>query len=203
MQTSKDYIKKDLLRTAGDLFYEKGFLGVSMRDISGRAGVGLSNIYNYFSSKDDIFRKTVSPVMAELEAMLDEHHGHKSHDIKDMCEEAYFHYVVRQYTLFINRNRRLLTILLLRAQGSSLERYREDFTSHAAGVVKEYFADMKRRHPDIRADISEVSIRMHTIWMFAMFEELLTCKVKPDKIEKIITEYMTIEVSGWRELMKI
>ena len=44
---------------------------------------------------------------------------------------------------------------------------------------------------------------MHTVWMFALFEELLMRRVKPDEIEKVVTEYMTIEVAGWRELMKI
>lgn len=62
---------------------------------------------------------------------------------------------------------------------------------------------MKHKHSQLETDISDFSIRMHTVWMFALFEELLMRRVKPDEIEKVVTEYMTIEVAGWRELMKI
>ena len=62
---------------------------------------------------------------------------------------------------------------------------------------------MINKHPQLETDISDFSIRMHTVWMFALFEELLMRRVKPDEIEKVVTEYMTIEVAGWRELMKI
>lgn len=34
-------------------------------------------------------------------------------------------------------------------------------------------------------------------------EAMLFRRDQPDEIEKVVTEYMTIEVAGWRELMKI
>jgi AcrR family transcriptional regulator len=36
-----------------------------MRDIAKGASIGLSNIYNYFNSKDEIFRHIVAPLMAK------------------------------------------------------------------------------------------------------------------------------------------
>ena len=49
MQTVKDHIKSDILQSAATLFLEKGYLKVPMREIAHKSGVGLSNIYNYFS----------------------------------------------------------------------------------------------------------------------------------------------------------
>ena len=47
----------------------------SMREVAELAGVGVGNIYNYFTNKDELFREVVRPVLCALEAMLQEHHG--------------------------------------------------------------------------------------------------------------------------------
>ena len=44
MQTTKEYIRKQLQETACDAFLRKGFKAVSMREISSLSGIGLSNI---------------------------------------------------------------------------------------------------------------------------------------------------------------
>ena len=190
MQTVKDHIKSDILQSAATLFLEKGYLKVPMREIAHKSGVGLSNIYNYFSCKDDIFVQIVTPAVRTFENMA-------------MCDRDYFKYMVDEYTSFIHRHRDLLLLLLFRSQGSSLENYKEEFARKSTALVKEYFTLMKHKHPQLETDISDFSIRMHTVWMFALFEELLMRRGKPDEIEKVVTEYMTIEVAGWRELMKI
>ena len=203
MQTPKDYIRQGLLRAAEDLFYERGYLGVSMRAVAARSGVGLSNIYNYFKGKDELFHAVVAPATRGLEQMLDDHHGRAGHDIMNMCSDEYYAFLVDEYTNYINRNRRLLAILLLKARGSSLAGYKVDFTLHATETVKAYFAEMKRRHPQLQTDISDFSIQMHSVWIFSMFEEILTRGISPGDVPRVVGEYMTIEISGWRELMKI
>ena len=156
-----------------------------------------------FRSKDDLFRAVVAPAMHGLERMLDEHHGRAGHDIMNMCNNEYYAFLVKEYTDYINRNRRLLAILLLKARGSSLAGYKADFTRYATETVKAYFAEMKRRHPQLQTDISDFSIQVHSVWIFSMFEEILTRGVSPGDVPRVVGEYMTIEISGWRELMKI
>ena len=108
MQTVKDHIKSDILQSAATLFLEKGYLKVPMREIAHKSGVGLSNIYNYFSCKDDIFVQIVTPAVRTFENMLDEHHGRRGTDIMAMCDRDYFKYMVDEYTSFIHRHRDLL-----------------------------------------------------------------------------------------------
>ena len=105
MQTVKDHIKSDILQSAATLFLEKGYLKVPMREIAHKSGVGLSNIYNYFSCKDDIFVQIVAPAVRTFENMLDEHHGRRGTDIMSMCDRDYFKHMVDEYTSFIHRHR--------------------------------------------------------------------------------------------------
>lgn len=142
MQTVKDHIKSDILQSAATLFLEKGYLKVPMREIAHKSGVGLSNIYNYFSCKDDIFVQIVTPAVRTFENMLDEHHGRRGTDIMVMCDRDYFKYMVDEYTSFIHRHRDLLLLLLFRSQGSSLENYKEEFARKSTALVKEYFTLM-------------------------------------------------------------
>ena len=62
---------------------------------------------------------------------------------------------------------------------------------------------MKERHPEVNIEISGFYIHLHTVWMFALLEEIVRQQLKPKDIEPIITEYMTGEIFGWRKLMKI
>ena len=84
MQYPKDDIQKEILKAAEKVFLENGFPKASMREIAQEAQVGLSNIYNYFKSKDDIFCTVVRPVISAFDRMLHEHHGRYGADIMEM-----------------------------------------------------------------------------------------------------------------------
>ena len=80
MQIKKDYTREQIVRVAKRVFLRKGFAKASMRDVAKGAGIGLSNIYNYFNGKDEIFRYIVAPLIAKMEEMLKEHHDVRYHE---------------------------------------------------------------------------------------------------------------------------
>lgn len=55
MQIKKDNISKIILEISKDEFLANGFKNTSIRTISKKSGIGLSNIYNYYKNKDEIF----------------------------------------------------------------------------------------------------------------------------------------------------
>ena len=191
MQYPKDDIQKEILKAAEKVFLENGFPKASMREIAQEAQVGLSNIYNYFKSKDDIFCTVVRPVISAFERMLHEHHGRYGADIMEMYSTEYLRYVIEEYMTLIQKHRKLLVLLFFHAQGSSLENW-------AAHIQ-----DMKEKYPQMSINVTDFSIHLHTAWMFTMFEELIMHRVGTENLEQIVTEYITFEVTGWRELMKI
>lgn len=110
MQYSKDDIQKEILKAAEKVFLENGFPKASMREIAQEAQVGLSNIYNYFKSKDDIFCTVVRPVISAFERMLHRYHGRYGADIMEMYSTESLCKNLRRYIellvlrIFMERN---------------------------------------------------------------------------------------------------
>ena len=48
--------RQAILNAAHQLFVQQGYHGTSMRQIAEAAGIGLSSLYNYFQSKEGVFR---------------------------------------------------------------------------------------------------------------------------------------------------
>ena len=208
MQVLKEDIRGRILTIARQQFEKKGYSKTSMRKIAELSSVGVGNIYNYFTSKDELFREVVRPVLCALEAMLQEHHGIEHHgirgeDIMMMRSEKYLKSCIDEYVLLIDKHRALMGILLFRAQGSSLERFRENYTDRSTELVKAWFASMQQKHPEINTAVSDFIIHLHTVWMFTMFEELLMHSVPRQEMEAILHDYILFEIQGWRAIIKI
>ena len=54
MQVKKDYTREQIVEFAKRVFLKNGYAKTSMRDIAKGVGIGVSNIYNYFKSKDEL-----------------------------------------------------------------------------------------------------------------------------------------------------
>ena len=202
MQISKEHIRKNILQTAQSLFYTKGYAKVPMREIASKSHVSLSNIYNYYDSKEKIFQEIVQPAIDDFNRILDEHHGRSGTDIMEMFSDDYLQNLIKEY-LSLNKHRDRLFLLLFRAQGTSLEKFKDDFSDRSTAEVKRYFIRMKQKYPQINIDISDFTIHLHTVWMFTMLEELVMHRKEPQEIEKIVTEYMIFSTTGWKELIKV
>ncbi len=203
MQTLKDNIRDRILKVSRLHFEQKGYSKTSMREIAESAGIGVGNIYNYFTNKDDLFREVVRPVLYALEAMLQEHHGIRGEDIMMMRSEEYLKSCIDEYVSLIDKHSALMKILLFHAQGSSLECFRENYTDRSTELVKIWFASMQRKHPEINTAVSDFIIHLHTVWMFTMFEELLMHAVPRQEMETILHDYILFEIQGWRAIIKI
>ena len=201
MQISKEHIRKNILQTAQSLFYTKGYAKVPMREIASKSHVSLSNIYNYYDSKEKIIQEIVQPAIDDFNRILDEHHGRSGTDIMEMFSDDYLQNLIKEY-LSLNKHRDRLFLLLFRAQGTSLEKFKDDFSDRSTAEVKRYFIRMKQKYPQINIDISDFTIHLHTVWMFTMLEELVMHRKEPQEIEKIVTEYMIFSTTGWKELIK-
>ena len=70
MQVLKEDIRGRILTIARQQFEKKGYSKTSMREIAELSGVGVGNIYNYFTNKDELFREVVRPVLGKIPEIL-------------------------------------------------------------------------------------------------------------------------------------
>ena len=91
--------------------------------------------------------------------------------------------------------------MLFKSAGSSLARFKEDFTDEATGLMLNYMDAMKQRYPALKWDFSPFFIHINTVQMFAVLEEIIMHKVKPDEAERIFLEYVDYHNNGWKQLI--
>ena len=60
MQILKPEIKKRILSISKEMFYKKGYLKTSTREIAKKVGISVSNLYKYFKCKEDLFYEITS-----------------------------------------------------------------------------------------------------------------------------------------------
>jgi TetR/AcrR family transcriptional regulator, cholesterol catabolism regulator len=74
-ETRFDQRLSTILEHATEVFYEKGYEGASIRDLSRATGMSLAGLYYYFESKEELLyliqKHTFSTIMAKLSARID------------------------------------------------------------------------------------------------------------------------------------
>ncbi len=203
MQILKDDTRRRILTQSRKLFLEKGFRDTTTRDIAQASGVVLSSLYRYFSSKDDIFLYIVKPAMTALEEMLERHHSPDRNDIAAIRSDHFAEDALQEYLTIIERHRETLKILLLRAEGSTLENYKEYYVNKSTGMVMEWFRAMKDRYPGMNAQVSEFFIHLNNLWMFTLLEEILMHDLPEDETRSVLSDYIQFEFTGWMKMMKV
>lgn len=74
MQTLKEETHRRIIDVARREFIAHGASGTSIRTIAHKAGMAVGNVYNYFRSKDELFREVLRPpiiLLDEATASLD------------------------------------------------------------------------------------------------------------------------------------
>lgn len=202
MQVLKSNTNKNILKAARDLFLKNGFTGVSMREISTTSGVGLSNIYNYYTNKDELFVTVVKPATDALYSLLDNNKESNFIDIFDLNSEKNIHKYINLYSQLIKKHHTELKILFHKASGSSLHNFKYDFTRKSVEIVRNSLEILAKREPGRVDDISDFSLNMHYLFKTSFLEEIVKHDDLYDDLENIIYEYVRLEVSGWKNFIK-
>lgn len=200
MQYLKEDIQENILRVAEKVFFDKGYKDASMREIASRSGITVSNIYHYFTNKDEIFHTILKPVLNDLYAMIYNHNASQM-TIDVFMDSDYQKASVQEYIDLVSEHRHRLRLLLFQAQGSSLENFRSEYTDLMTRTITVFFQEMKLKYPHLNITITNFFIHLNTVWLFALLEELVLHHIKKDEMQNFITEYIAFETAGWKELM--
>lgn len=154
MQIKKDAIEKQIKNAARIKFAEKGFKGVSMRDIAQKAGVSVGNIYHYYNNKEALFNSIITPAFVdEFKLIITE----KTRSIVALDQDGLGNnpsiiLLSDEYFNFISKYRLEFIILLGNAHGTKYENehqniinmFVETAISFAESTIKESITEEKR-----------------------------------------------------------
>lgn len=77
--------KSLIIDAAMDLFSEKDFHNIGMRDIAKRAGISAAAIYRYFPSRDDVFVEALIRHMAAVQELFENNIANGRTSLEDMA----------------------------------------------------------------------------------------------------------------------
>ena len=113
MQVLKDEIRKKILYTAENMFFERGFQQTTMRNIAELVGISVSNLYLYYDNKEAIFADVVEGFYLYLTNGLKSFLDHKDSDV-NITEE-----LSRMLKVMIASNHKKFVILIDKSRQTS------------------------------------------------------------------------------------
>lgn len=202
MQTQKTNIKLSIINAARQEFFNKGFKAASMRTISQKSNVSLSNIYNYFENKDQILIEVLNPLLRRIDEMFEEHKQTKNITMRVFSSKEYQVKNINQMIDLVENYRAELKLLLLQSHGSSLDNYADEFNMRHAEASLEYLSLMKTKFPKVNENISDFFLHITGSWFLSTLSEVVTHEeLTNEEIEHFFSELITFTTFGWKALM--
>jgi AcrR family transcriptional regulator len=104
MRASRQAVRDQILRTAADLFRQRGYRATTVDDIAARLGMSKASLYTYFAAKEamlaEISRETIEAFTRELGLVLE----------SGLSADEKLRRVVRQHVRFVIANRSFLAV---------------------------------------------------------------------------------------------
>ena len=146
MQVLKDEIRQGIVTEALEVFLEKGYDKASMRDLAHRVGTSVSNLYHYFTSKEELFRAIAEPIAQRVKQVLKEIVAHEAQGATELVEEEY---VTKALGEVIKGHRREFLVLMDRSGGTGYEQVKTEIISAVeTHIIQHHLKDSKEaRHP--------------------------------------------------------
>ncbi|MDR1707736.1 TetR/AcrR family transcriptional regulator [Dysgonomonas sp.] len=188
-----------ILDAARKEFILKGFKDASMRNIAQEANVGLSNIYNYFKNKDEIFQEILRPARSELYSFIQEQHSEANIDYNRTTSFGHQEEVIDYYIDLICKYKEEYRLLLFHTNGSSLCDFRESFIDYLTKISFSYM-DLERKHYPNMKKLSPFLVHIISSWMVTLLGEIVTHDLEKPRIREFYKEFFRFEYAGWREL---
>lgn len=140
MQILKDEIKESILKAAKTFFLDVGFEKASMNMIAKEAGVSKSNLYNYFSSKEEIFYALTEEAYIQIENTMENLLKHDSEECFQL--ERFTTLMTKELIGLLTKYREEILLILDRSEGTKFENAKDKIIrrleEHSKWEFKQY-----------------------------------------------------------------
>ncbi len=201
MQIKKENIKKELQAVAKLEFIKYGFKDASMRRIAKEAKVGLSNIYNYFKNKDEMFRSLLEPIIAKIDLSFEYHNSAENLNLDAMESVEHREKEVDAFIDFIENYKEELKLLVFKSYGSSLQDYKDQWIDKHTQTSLEYLKMLKKKYPRVNDNVSPLFVHTMGAFIANVICEILMHDASKKEIKKFAVEYYTFSSAGWKSVL--
>ena len=164
METRFERRLAKILIHATNVFYEKGYAGASMRDLSRSSGMSLAGLYYYFESKEKLLyliqKHTFTTMVERLHERLDR--------VEEPAERIRI-FILNHVEYFL-ANQKAMKVL-----SHEDDVLRNGFGSEIAGIKREYYRICMELLDDVkRAEGLQFSSRIAVLSLFGMMNWIYT-----------------------------
>jgi AcrR family transcriptional regulator len=94
--------RRRIQEVARELFLQHGVQRTSLQDIADRLGITKPALYYHFTSRDELVRSIVMPLIEDGERFVAEQEGHRDVGARELLEGYFdFHYRHREYIVLV------------------------------------------------------------------------------------------------------
>jgi AcrR family transcriptional regulator len=150
MQTLKEEVRTKIIEAAAKEFIIHGYEKASMRPIARAAGISVSNTYNYYKSKDEIFNAIIEPVFNQLKDILRQSFQQSMKGGLGNNLPVFVDHMVKEIIKLETRERELLIVLIEKSAGTRYANSRDEMVN----MIRMHLAEAVRK-PGSTAQIEE------------------------------------------------
>lgn len=203
MKLKSDETKDSILAIARQEFLAKGFQGASLRHIAKQANGTTGIIYTYFKNKNDLFETLVQPVLHQFEKRLatEEVSIKEAFEQMGMSPKVWFTKNLKFLISLIEAYPDEMRLLFLKAQGSSLENYKDVLIQEGTRRSVAIFRTLKRKRAFEDQELSEFFVLNLVKYVINIIVEMMKQNKSPEQIACYENEITSFLFSGWKGLV--
>ncbi len=198
--------KQKILSTAAKLFAERGFSGVSTRDIAGETGLNISLISYYFNGKEGLYQAVIHEFAHTAKAAMEKMLGEFHHQMQSKEQFRVQMRLLISTFLQMKISSPHISVILMREMIEGLPNAREIhetiFTQLAEAVIQVFESAQKKGY--LRQDVNPATLffsLVHSIDGYIIGVKLNTplsnrCRQIPAELDLYVNDLMKIFIEG-------
>lgn len=193
MQMLKEELRSDILKYSKKEFMSCGFNNASLRNIALNSSTTVSNLYNYFKNKEEIFTAIVKPAVDYIGSILEKSAAKEFHEFDSPIYMKWHIEFINMIYYFINNYRDELVLLFSKSAGSVYE----DFKDRTA----KFYVMNANCTAFTEKPVSDFFMYNFTLFYLNYLEKLSLEAADDEKIKKHLTELTVYSHGGFNALI--
>ncbi len=202
MQVLKEEIREKITQAAVDEFLKNGFIRASMRKIAKNARISVSNLYNYFRNKEELFYSVTDPVHFHIDNLFKHLIEYESEE--DFSNEQFVvqltEHAAKVIGELIKKYRNQFLLIMDRSNGTKYENYKRMIVSAIENHFKEHIKSTERK----KKSTMKSSFIMHIIAtnLIEGFLEISRCYKDTEFVDHNINALLKYHIKGIAQFLE-